>query len=380
MPDRRVLIVGGSPMMSGGEISLLRAVGHLPALGWEVRTALVVPAAGATGAALASVGLPPAVFTVERVRSAIAGATAVRGLARLARDVDVIHANDIRAAFYCQAAALLARKPWTFHARDLYNDGSHFERSLRFVRPTRVAAVSQPVAARVTSIFHWSRSHIDIVHSGIDAAAYRASANAGAWRAEFGLEADTPVVGTVGRLVAGKGHDDFIRAAARVARSRPDVRFFIVGGELVDGGVTWGLGAEAARLRSLATSLGVGEAVVLTGPRDDVASAMAAFDVAVVASSAEPFGLVALEAMAQGTAVVGTAAGGIPEIIIDGESGVLVPARSPDELAAAIEALLADPARRFRLGGAGQARVAAVFPPGTEAAGLAGCWARAVGA
>jgi glycosyltransferase involved in cell wall biosynthesis len=379
MPGGRALVVSGSPLISGGEVSLLRALECLPSQGWECRTAVVAPAPGDTAVAFERLGLPPDLFIVERLRSVRAGRRAVRGLSRLARDVDVIHANDIRAAFYCQAAALIARRPWTFHARDLYVDGSRFERALRFVRPTRVAAMSGPVASRAASLFRWPASRIEVVHAGLDGAAWRAAADRDGWRAEVGLEPAEVAIGIVGRLVGWKGQDDFVRAAARVARREPDARFFIVGGELVDDATAWGLGPEADRLTSLASSLGVRERLTLTGPRADVASVMAGLDVVVVASWAEPFGLVLLEAMTQGTPVIATAAGGVPEIVIDGESGLLVPPRSPDHLAEAIERLLENVELRRRLGDGGRARALRAFPAETEAVGLAGLWSHVLG-
>jgi glycosyltransferase involved in cell wall biosynthesis len=231
-------------------------------------------------------------------------------LARLARGVDVLHANDIRAAMYTQAAAVIARRPWTFHARDLYIEGSHFERSLRFLRPTRVAAMSDAVRTRAASLFKWPLDRIDVVHSGIDASTYAAQADGPAWRAAVGLRPDDLAVGIVGRLVEWKGQADVIRAAAEVLRAQVDVRFFVIGGELVDDGAGWGEGAEFGRLTRLATDLGVSDRITFTGPTRDPASAMAGLDVALVASWAEPFGLVVLEAMAVGTPLIATAAGG----------------------------------------------------------------------
>ncbi|MEY2446761.1 MAG: hypothetical protein QOH79_237 [Acidimicrobiaceae bacterium] len=378
MPGRRALIVGASPLMSGGEISLVRALAHLPAHGWECATALVVPVPGDTAEAFDGIGLAPSVFRVGRIRQVGAGLRAVRGLAHLARQADVIHANDIRAALYCQPAALLARKPWTFHARDLYAEGSGFERSLRFVRPTRVVAMSEAIATRAASLFSWPPDRIDVVHSGLDAPAYRAEANGPAWRASVGLASTDVAVGIVGRLVEWKGQDDVLRAAAVIGRARPEVRFFIVGGELVDDASRWSLGREADRLRRLAAALGIADRVTLTGPTSDVSSVMAGLDIAVTASWAEPFGLVVLEAMAHGTAVVATRAGGIPEIVVDAESGMLVPPRSPADLAAAIDGLVAEPERRRRLGEAGRRRAAEAFPVETEAVGLAATWGRIV--
>jgi glycosyltransferase involved in cell wall biosynthesis len=306
-----------------------------------------------------------------------AGWRAVSGLARLARDADVIHANDIRAALYCQAAAIVARRPWIFHARDLYTGDSSFERMLRRLRPTRVVAMSHAIAARATEVLGWPADGIDVVHSGIDADAFGAGADGKRWRDEVGLGADDIAIGTVGRLVRLKGFDDVIRAAAIVAPSHPGARFFIVGGELTDGATRWGLGDLAAELTDLAASLGVGDRVVLTGPYGDIASVMAGLDIAVMASWWEGFGLVVLEAMSQGVAVVVVDVGGPPEIVVHGESGIVVPQRSPRDLAAALQELLENPERRRALAAAGRSRVEASFQLEAEASGIADSWSRA---
>ena len=378
MTTRRALVVGGSALMAGGEHDLIRSLEHLPATGWEARAALVVPEPGDIAAALHGIGVDVEVLEVQRVRNVGAGMGAVRALAGLARAADVVYASDIRAALYSQAAATVARRPWTFHARDLYAGTSTFERALRLLRPTRVVAMSEAIKERAVEITRWAPERIDVVYSGLDADAFARNADGERWREEMGLRGDEVAVGIVGRLVDWKGQDDVVRAAAIAAPQHPDARFFVVGGELVDGATRWGLGGEAARLQALADSLGVGDRVRFTGPTTDVASAMAGLDVVVVASWAEPFGLVVLEAMASGAAVVATAAGGVPEIVVDGASGLLVPPRCPPALAEAVVSLLEDPDRRRRIADAGRSRVATAFPPESGALGLAASWDRAV--
>lgn len=374
---RRVLVVGGASVMSGGEVGLIRLLPPLAAEGWHCQTALIEPSDGAMAEALTRAGHPPEVFRVPRIRNVIAGTRAIAGLARLARGVDVLHANDIRGALYCQAAALLSRRPWTFHARDLYGAGGGFQRALRRLRPARVVAVSRATATTVERALRWPSDRIDVVYAGLDADDFADGADGAAWRGSVALEPSHVAIGIVGRLVEWKGQGEFLHAAADVARSHPDARFFIVGGELVGDGEEWGLGEEARRLRDLADSLGIGAQVVLTGPREQITDVMAGLDVLVLASSAEPFGLVLLEAMAHGTAVVATDAGGAPEIVVDGLTGRLVPPRAPVALARAISELVRDPDLRRRLGEAGRERLSASFRPESEASGVAATWARA---
>jgi glycosyltransferase involved in cell wall biosynthesis len=113
------------------------------------------------------------------------------------------------------------------------------------------------------------------------------------------------------------------------------------------------------RLRSEADRLGVADRVRFVGPvaRDDVAGLMLSADVVACTPWYEPFGIVPLEAMACARPVVGAAVGGLLDTVVDGVTGLLVPPRDPVRLAAALRELLADPARRERLGRAGAARV-----------------------
>jgi glycosyltransferase involved in cell wall biosynthesis len=139
------------------------------------------------------------------------------------------------------------------------------------------------------------------------------------------------------------------------------VRLVIVGED--DQRAEPGAGSYRARLEAQARALGLAENVVFTGFRTDVARLMASFDVFAHPSWEEPFGMVFLEAGAMEKPVVCWAAGGAPEVIVDGETGILVPRGSVDELAAAIVRLLRDPALRQRMGQAGRRRAAAVFSP-----------------
>jgi glycosyltransferase involved in cell wall biosynthesis len=114
-------------------------------------------------------------------------------------------------------------------------------------------------------------------------------------------------------------------------------------------------------LEAQALRLGLGAQVHFTGWRDDVPALVALGDLFVLPSLNEPFGRVLIEAMATGKAVVATAAGGVPEIVVHGETGLLVPPGDPGALAAAVRELLDDAPRGARLGAAGRRRAETVF-------------------
>lgn len=146
---------------------------------------------------------------------------------------------------------------------------------------------------------------------------------------------------SVGRLHPFKGHDDLIRAVSIVADGGLDVRLEIAGS-----------GPDEARLRTMIEELGLADRASLVGsmPEHEVRKLMGEADVFVAASHAEPLGVVYMEAMSTGTVVIGTDAGGAPEIIEHDVTGLLVPPKSPDQLAEAIFRVLSDRELRTRLG------------------------------
>lgn len=122
-----------------------------------------------------------------------------------------------------------------------------------------------------------------------------------------------------------------------------------------------GEGAERSRLQQLVESLGVGDAVTMPGFDSNIPALLPKLDLCVHPAVDEAFGLVLLEAMAAGKAVVATNVGGVGEIVADGETGLLVPPRDPEALSGAVCTLLADADRRVRMGKAGRRRVEREF-------------------
>lgn len=170
-------------------------------------------------------------------------------------------------------------------------------------------------------------------------------------RSEFGVPQNAALIACVGRLTPTKGQIDLIRALPLL----DDVYAVFAGIDLeLDGRYEEELRAEADRV-------GVAGRAIFIGLRHDVPRVLAASDISAVPSRHEPFGMVALEAMAQRLPVVASAVDGLPEVVADGETGLLVPTQNPPALADAIRRLVADRATAKRLGMAGRKRAEMYF-------------------
>jgi L-malate glycosyltransferase len=183
------------------------------------------------------------------------------------------------------------------------------------------------------------------VHEGIDLD-HVAAAPAASVHATFWLPHNAPLVGSIGALVAHKGHRHLVDAAAQVVRDVPDARFVILGeGDL-----------RVALERQIA-DLGLEKHVFLGGFRPDVLSLLKGFDLFVMPSVTEGLGTSLLDAMACAKPIVASRVGGIPEVVEHGVTGLLVPPKDPDLLAEAIGRLLEDRPRAEAYGAAGVDRV-----------------------
>jgi glycosyltransferase involved in cell wall biosynthesis len=271
-----------------------------------------------------------------------------RGLARLWRIVlqgrwDVVQTHLFKTAVVTAPVARLtrARVVGTVHGID----PSAMQRRLAGL-PARcahaVVAVSTPLADDVARDTTIPRRLLTVVPDGVDDPGRRLDRATA--RREAGLP-DGVLVGCIGRLWERKGQRELFAGWPAVIDGCPDARLVVVG----DGPLRGELDAAAA-------GRAVRGSVLVTGTLDDVPTVLDGLDVVVVPSHHEGFSLVTVEAMLHGLPVVATAAGGPRELVDDGVTGLLVPARDVPALAAALTRLCADPALRDRLGAAGLAK------------------------
>ena len=169
-------------------------------------------------------------------------------------------------------------------------------------------------------------------------------------RRDLGLTDDHVAACVVGRLTPWKGHRDLLRAFADVVKEAPNARLVVVGD------CAFWEDAYEVELKQLAEALGIVGVVDWLGFRDDVPEILAACDVFVLPSIDEPFGRVFVEAMACELPTIGTRTGGVPEIVLNGETGLLVAPHDPTDLAAVIVTLCRDADLRRAMGAAGRAR------------------------
>ncbi|MDD5458680.1 MAG: glycosyltransferase family 4 protein [Phycisphaerae bacterium] len=167
-------------------------------------------------------------------------------------------------------------------------------------------------------------------------------------RNEFNLDPNVPVIACVAFHNPMKGIDVLLRAVAILKQQFPRLRLLEVGGSRDP--------KETEKLRHFAEDIGVSENVIWTGHRSDVRNILECADLYCQPSRVEGLGFAILEAMSAGLAVVGTKVGGIPEVVLDGQSGVLVEPDSPEDMAAALAELLRDESGRKKMGQLGRQR------------------------
>lgn len=240
------------------------------------------------------------------------------------------------------------------------------DRLLSFPRSTAFVANSVPGAAALRNA-GCNSAKVSIIHNGIDPR-WGASAATADLRGEASWPRDSVVVGAVNRIVDYKGVDILIRAIS-LTRNRARLRCVVVGD-----------GPERERLEALAGELGCGNAIVFAGLQPDPAPFIKGFDIAVLPSFSEGFSNTILEYMACGKPVVATRVGENAQLLVDGETGFLVPSRDPGALAEAIDRLAESPPTRRRMGQAAYERVRTHFGMEETATQFVDLWSAAWGA
>jgi len=182
-------------------------------------------------------------------------------------------------------------------------------------------------------------SKLVVIHSGVDLKKFSRTHRSNDFRKKWNIPADHVLIGTVAAMVGHKDYPNLLQAAKLVLQRHSNVTFCAVGD-----------GPDQKAILELAQKLNLGERFIFADFQKDIGIFLKNFDIFVLASSLEGLGSSILDAQALGLPIVATNAGGIPEAVIDSENGLLVPPRSPEELAEALERLILNPKLRKKLG------------------------------
>jgi glycosyltransferase involved in cell wall biosynthesis len=328
----RVVEVMATGTNGGAQVHVYSLLARLDRSRYDASVVSLSP--GSATRAIERLGVPVLVFDEPD------DATAVGALATHLADVgaEIVHNHMYRAELVGTRAAIALGeaghpKPWvigTVHSSRVRSAEDRAGLARLTPRMNQLVAVSRSIVHKIETE-RPSRIPVSLIHNGVDMDRYAHQDPCCTLREEYAMPPDAQIVGVVARLEPEKGHPTLLEAWPRVLRSVPCAYLLVVG----DGSCREALEAQAR-------DLGIAGHVVFTGRREDVPAVTAALEVAVLPSYREAQGLTVLEAMALSRPVVASNVGGIPEMIEDGRTGLLVPPKDPVALANAIVRLLTD--------------------------------------
>ena len=351
MNDSVVLHTQKVAGISGSEAHLLQLLPDLRSRGWDVQFLMLhedEPGAWEFARELEARGVPLEEIKLRADVDPLAFGEVVSHLTRLRPRI--LHTHLVHADVYGQLAGAMSRVPLrlsTKHGFNEFREGRFFglaDRTVGSLAHVHIA-ISQGLAHYLAETEGFDEHTFEIVHYGI-------AARDGV-RPYTGSEARLLCIG---RLIPIKGHLVLLRALAQARAQVPGLVLDVAG-----------RGPLEPALKSYARELGIDDAVRFLGFVSPIENAVEDATMVVVPSLGEGFGMVALEAMERARPVIASAVGGLPEIVADGETGLVVPPGDAEALAEAIVALAGDLERAAEMGQRGRERALAEFPPGRSA-------------
>ncbi len=348
---RRVLYLAWAPFFSGAERALVRALRALETTPYEPY--VLVGTDGELAAQLRNLRIPHRITPIvplDRHRPI----EALRSLAGVIRAIQrfrpaVIHANDVPSFQPGGYAARLAGRPALTHVRfpDTAKGYRWFLRS-GFTRAIFVSEDQRRTAVTEAPDLFDGRS--EVLHDCVEVQETWTHDQRRRIRIELGVPEDCVLVAIVGQIAEVKGIWDFVEAARLLIENGSTAHFVVLGDDLKSGGVV------RTAMRQKVVANGAEHRFTFLGFHPDAAKLVQAFDIVAVPSHVEPFGLAALEGSASGRAVVASLVGGLPEIVIGGETGLLIQPMDPRALANSLDRLIQNANLRTTLGAAARRR------------------------
>lgn len=363
----KVAFYNHTSVVSGAEISLLLTAKHMT----EAVPVVFAPEGEllerAREAQLATVSIPSYRARLSRnpfqllkgmLGMAVAGYRFAQAIRK--HEVDLVHANSLRAGMMAGLFGWLHKKPVVMHIRD-NPPGGIVGAMIHFVSNKTIAAAIG-ISKAVTDRFHKSKlgDRLHLIHNGVELRTIPPAAKLEhrlAIRQHLDTPAESKTLVIIGQIAPWKRQEDAIRAAASLIELGRDVYLWIVGeAKFREENMEY-----ERNLRRLAVELKIGDRVRFAGFRKDVMEVCCAADLLLLCSDNEPFGRVLIEAMSQALPVVATRAGGVPEIVVHGESGLLYEIGDVIGLTRHVDKLLTEAELRANMGEAAKERVERQF-------------------
>lgn len=346
----RILYVHGIEAIGGAERDLIALLKTLDRQKWEPQ--VVCPGAGPFRDQLHAIAVPTHALSLppwRKVRSLFQRRSAVQRLGALVNQLDpaMIHVNDIWWVPHTVRAVRGVAQPVPIVAHVRQEIEPAKVRRYDLDRVEAVIAISRQIEQSLIAGGVSARK-VRTLYSGIDLSERHLAHNDQAIRQMIGVPNGAVLVGTVANLFPRKGYEVMLRALPAIICAVPTVHYMIVGSDESH---------YADRLKKLAQELKIADRVHIVGFQDPVQPFLASLDLYVHPALMEGFGIAVVEAMGMGKAVVATTTGGLPEVVAQGETGLLVPLGDVEVLAATVVSLLQDRVQREQMGRNGKARV-----------------------
>jgi glycosyltransferase involved in cell wall biosynthesis len=354
-PVKILYIAAYGNIIGGGQVSL---IGVLKGLDPRYFKAIVVsPSPGTQVDTLKSLNIQTEIIQTKSFKKLhlFSFISSLRKFSDLIRkeNIGIVHSNAAcsRESFLGALAARINKIPFVFHVRVL--DSSWLSEKLLVALSSKVIVISEAVARK----FNWVRPKDKVVriYNGVDLQEYSMEKIRIDLKSELKISPDSLVIATAGTLVPMKGFGYFLEAAGKLVKVYPNLKF-IIAGESVER-----FRGYEFKLKSLVGSLGLKEKVSFIGMRKDFSSVLAITDIFVLPTLREAFGRVLIEAMSMGKPLVATNIGGIPEVVDNGTTGILVPPKDSKAIAWALEVLIKDREKSREMGIAARKRAQDLF-------------------
>jgi glycosyltransferase involved in cell wall biosynthesis len=362
----RILYLNPTSEVGGAERSLLELLEHLDRK--QYYPIVCFPSEGKLAGKLSGMGIEMKMIPLHEEISQLSRQNGNRCLLRLlstprhllptitkaanfvrSKHIDLIVTNGIKCHIIGSMVSSMTGAKLIWHVRDFMETGlaRFLLTSMGRLFPDRIITNSDAVG----SIFV-SGGRTETVYNGVDLAQFNSELDGKRVRSEFKVGKHTKLIGAIGHFAPLKGYEELLCAVREVVGAGFNVKLALVGECIYPHSKGY-----KEKLLSLVDSTGMKDKVIFTGFREDIPELLASFDLFVLPSRSEGFGRVNLEAMAMGKPVISTNVGGIPEVVIDGVTGILVPPGNSNVISRAIVKLLDDPHMREIMGREGRKRV-----------------------